>query len=225
MREYHARNGPFPTQPFYKDDEIELISEDALASEKLLPTKPEPIRIDRFIEKRFKIIPTTKDLPAGILGYTTFSTSGVKEIVIASAIDNDDDATTRRRARTTFAHEATHGLLHAHLFATTSTQAALPGQETATPQVMCRDDAPRHGYDGRWWEVQANKGMAALLLPRRLVRDALTDFLAPDGSLGLFTINDRTGASKHISATFDVNPIVARYRLDALFPASTQASL
>jgi Zn-dependent peptidase ImmA (M78 family) len=230
VREFATTNGPFPTQPFYEDEEIEHICEDELARNLLLPSEPSPVRIDRFIEKRFGITPTTRDLPPGVLGYTTFSNSGVKEIVIATAVDNDEDSTTRRRARTTFAHEASHGLLHAHLFASAFVQQRLVRASTDTPQVLCRDEplGPRRaGYDGRWWEVQANKGMAALLLPRQLVHKAIAPFVKKEGMLGLTILPEaeRETAARQLSDIFDVNPVVARYRLTALIPTTNQAVL
>lgn len=230
MKEFSTTNGPFPTQPFYEDDEIERICEDELARANLLPSEPGPVRIDRFIEKRFGITPTTRDLPPGVLGYTTFSGSGVKEIVIATTIDDDEDATTRRRARTTFAHEASHGLLHAHLFASAFLQQRLEHSSTDAPQVLCRDEPlgqRRAGYDGRWWEVQANKGMAALLLPRQLVHKAIAPFVKKEGMLGLTSLPEpeRETAARHLSNVFDVNPVVARHRLTALIPTTNQAVL
>lgn len=230
MKEVRTTSGPFPTRPFYENDDIERICEDELRLAKLLPTAPEPIRIDRFIEKRFHVVPEARDLPLGILGYTTFTEHGVKDIIVAASLETDDTTTNRRRARTTFAHEAGHGLLHSHLFATTTaSQRHLPGTNVEPHRVMCRHETlgRETGYDGRWWEFQANQAMAALLLPRRLVHHAITSFLNHEGLLGLDSLQapNRVPAARHLSDVFDVNPVVARHRLEALFPATVQASL
>jgi hypothetical protein len=229
VKEIRATSGPFPTRPFYEDKDIERICEDELRLVNLLPPEPAPVRIDRFIEKRFRVIPEARDLPPGVLGYTTFTASGVKEIVIAASLELDDNTTNQRRARTTFAHEAGHGLLHAHLFATTTHQQQLTGATSTNPQVMCRNEVldRETAYDGRWWEFQANQAMGALLLPQRLIHIAIAPFLTAEGQLGLTSLlaANREPAARHLSDIFDVNPVVARRRLDTLFPSTIQAAL
>src|SRR5665213_29794 len=90
---------------------------DELRKESLLPSSPEVIRIDRFIEKRFRVSPQYEVLPDGVLGFTRFGKNGVKAVVISAALDAEGGKVSERRVRTTMAHEAGHGLLHAHLFA------------------------------------------------------------------------------------------------------------
>ena len=48
----------------------------------IYPAEPSPIRIDRFIERRFNLQPTYEDLPNGLLGFTLFGAKGVEEIVV-----------------------------------------------------------------------------------------------------------------------------------------------
>jgi hypothetical protein len=98
--------------PFYEDREIEAICTDALREVGLLPTRPEAVRIDRFIEKRFGVVPTYEDLPDGVQGLTRFSQKGVREVVVAKALDDDSSTIAERRIRTTLAHEGGHCLLH-----------------------------------------------------------------------------------------------------------------
>ena len=73
MRRLRAATGPFQERPYFKDAEIERICLDALREVNLLPTSPEPIRVDRFIEKRFGVPPKYEDLPGGLLGLTIFT--------------------------------------------------------------------------------------------------------------------------------------------------------
>jgi hypothetical protein len=234
MRTYRAKSGPFAKQPFYKLDEIESICVEALTSVELFPVSPSPVRIDRFIEKRFKVQPTYDALPLGILGFTRFGTNGVEEIIVSQALDEEGTTAAERRLRTTLAHEGGHGLLHAHLFALGDCPDSLFAGELATdaPKIMCRDDAQTGGDSGkkppyRWWEFQANQAMGALLLPRSLVEKALEGSLEMRGLLGIPVLpsGSRESSIRMIADTFDVNPIVARIRLEALYPPSAEQQL
>lgn len=234
MKTFRASRGPFSQQPYYELSEVESICLDELIRTGLYPDAPQPIRIDRFIEKRFGFVPEYEDLPEGVLGFSQFTENGVEKIIVARTLDEDQSQSTQRRVRTTLAHEAGHVLLHAHLFAF-SKQTPLFGDqsEAGKPKVLCRevpDESNKQlpGYKGEWWEYQANMAMGALLLPRPLVEVTLKPFLAPSGSLGLSQIDEsrRSEAVASIAEVFDVNPIVARLRLNALYPVnSNQMSL
>lgn len=232
MRSFRARSGPTGEQLFFSLDEIERICLDALEAVGLLPTAPAPVVIDRFIEKRFKLSPSYEDLPEGVLGVTRFSTKGVEAIVVARALDEEGGTTNERRARTTLAHEAGHGLLHTSLFAGLDLTPPMFADlsDVDRPKVLCREpDAPgaaKGRYTGQWWEFQANQAMAALLLPRPLVAKAAEPFLVPQGTFGVTLPNDRRDrAARLLADTFDVNPVVVRLRLDALFPVHTTDQL
>jgi len=237
MRTFRAKSGPFPEQPFYEPAEVESMCLNELQRVGLYPADPCPIRIDRFIEKRFGIVPSYEDLPKGLLGLTRFSDQGVVEIVIANALDEEGTQSADRRLRTTLAHEGGHGLLHAHLFALGSRPDSLFEHELATdaPKILCRDEAvqgagrtakkPRY----RWWEYQANLAMSALLLPGTLVTKSLEPMLTAQGMLKRLSLpNDRReDAVDLLASLFDVNPVVARIRLEMLYPviASRQMAL
>ena len=235
MKTFRPKSGPFAEQPFYEEQEIENICRDELRKVQLYPSDPSPIRIDRFIEKRFGVQPTYEDLPPGLLGFTRFGPKGVEQIVVARALDDKGTATAERRLRTTLAHEGGHGLLHAHLFALESKPASLFGDGLApdAPKVLCRDG----GINGvgsqkgkppyRWWEFQANQAMGALLLPRGLVLEALQGLLLPQGQLGVPGLPSakREAAVLLLAETFDVNPVVARIRLDGLYPGAAGGQL
>src|SRR5260370_37965068 len=171
MKTFRSSKGPFSEIPFYTPEEIERICLDELEKLGLCPGEPSPIRIDRFIEKRFHIGPTYEDLPKGVLGFTRFGPKGVEEIVVARQLDEEGTVAADRRVRSTLAHESGHGLLQAHLFALGAHPKSLFGNglDPNVSKILCRDEAPAgrspgatRRYDGRWWEFQANQAMGAL---------------------------------------------------------------
>jgi len=234
MKTFRAKSGPFAEQPYYKDDEIESICLNELRSVALLPATPERIRIDRFIEKRFSVTPQYEDLTDGVLGLTTFGAKGVQEIVVARALDDEGSKPAERRIRSTLAHEAGHGLLHAHLFALGQATRPLFGDfsDPNAPKVLCRDipdkrHAAKRAYDGRWWEFQANRVIGALLLPRPLVEQALEPFCIARGSLGARALDPgrRLEAAESLARDFDVNLVVARIRVEGMHPIDDEKQL
>src|SRR6266849_9353907 len=114
---------------------------DELQKINLYPAVPSPVRIDRFVEKRFGVVPTYEDLPSGLLGFTRFGSKGVEEIVVAKALDHEGTQPAERRLRTTLAHEGGHGLLHAHLFVLGSRPDSLFGDGLAhdAQKILCRE--------------------------------------------------------------------------------------
>lgn len=230
MKTYRAKNGPFTERPYYSDSDVEEICSTELRTVGLYPDTPSPIRIDRFIEKRFKVVPAYDDLGTKILGMTMFGASGVTAIIISRALEEEGTAVAERRIRTTLAHEAGHGLLHTHLFTIAMQNKPLFGDFTdpAKPKVLCRDEgeaSPK--YQGQWWEYQANQAIGSLLMPKLLVEKAVENFSIPTGLFG-FRSFDRVKleeAVKELAAIFNVNSAVARIRLDQLFPASKNQQL
>jgi hypothetical protein len=93
-------------------------------------------------------------------------------------------------------------------------------------RILCRDEDIRPAtkkprYNGRWWEWQANRAIGGFLLPKILVRQTCARFMEsskvtkspwlPDGA--------RDAAEREVANVFDVNSVVARIRLDEMFPA------
>lgn len=184
MKNLRASAGPFAERPYFEPAEIEEICREALCSVALYPAEPSPVRIDRFVEKRFGVHPIYEDLPSGLLGYTEFGANGIQRIVIGRALDDEGTRTAERRVSTTLAHEGGHGLLHAHLFALGVDVASLfgEGMDVRGSKIMCRSEVlPADGgsrprkYDGRWWEFQANQAIGGLLLPGPLVERCLAN--------------------------------------------------
>ncbi len=231
MRTRSIADGPFRERPYYSLDEIEQMCWDELHKAGLYPETPSRIRIDRFVEKRFNVSITYDDLPKGLLGFTEFGPKGVVAVVVSKTLD-DGYQSSERRIRTTLAHESGHGLLHTYLLALgAETRSMFEGAVDDRHRLLCREDASSNWkpgkYDGKWWEHQANLAMSSLLLPRGLVDLALDRMLNSSGSLGVKTVasDRRNDAVNTLAGVFDVNPVVARIRLDALYPESAQLTL
>lgn len=227
MKNLRSHAGPFAERPFYRDHEIEEICLEALRATDCLPDGPRPIRIERFITKRFGVTPDYDSLPEGVLGYTKFGPKGVQGIYVERTLIEEGTAVAERRVNTTLAHEAGHGLLHAHLFALDLPNPSLFGNDPdcSGAKILCRDDTLAPGrssnsYDGRWWEFQANKAMGALLLPKRLVEQCIESFLVSRGTFGRRTLDSagRQKAVRLVAETFEVNPVVAKIRIALMYP-------
>jgi hypothetical protein len=234
MKNFRPKSGPFEERPYYELQEIERICEDALRQVDLFPASPTPIRIDRFIEKRFGVTPVYEELDKGVLGFTEFGPKGVQSVVVARRLDEEGTKPAERRIRTTLAHEAGHGLLHAHLFVLAQQNKPLFGDFTKSnaPKILCRDVpnaslAHLPGYNNRWWEYQANRAIGALLLPRALVQSAIAHLLSTEGLTGFQALcaSNLDPATKLLAETFDVNPIVGRIRLQEMYPQDDQRHL
>jgi len=232
MRTYRAAKGPLKERPYYSLKEIEDICADELRKVDLYPKTPEPIRIERFIEKRFGIHPEYAELPEGLLGYTKFGPRGAEEIVVSRVLSEERSKVAERQVNSTLAHEAGHGLLQAHLFVLEQerlTSLFGDGVDPHVPKILCREHsaAKGKGYDGRWWEFQANQAIGALLLPKPLVLKVLAEFTTPTGALGVTQLDSskRQEATRKIVEIFDVNPPVARIRLSELYPEDKSKQL
>jgi hypothetical protein len=197
---------------------------DALANAGFLPSEPGKVRIDRFIEKQFEVPIIFEALGDNVLGFTEFGPTGVAAIHVAESTSGT--RAEERRINSTLAHEAGHGLMHAHLFALDLDYRNLfeNDPDVTKSRVLCRDEhdirKSKRRYDGRWWELQANRAIGAFLLPKELFLKFMEPFLRQEGTLGIAVLpsNRRDEAAVAAAETFDVNPAVARIRLNSLFP-------
>lgn len=231
MRYVPTTVGPFPERPYFTNDEIERICTEELMLVDLLPHSPGPVRIERFIEKRFGISEEYEDLDDGILGMTQFGSEGVQRIIVARSLEEDDSDVAARQIRTTLAHEAGHGLLHASMFVDGNQQKLFGDlSDPVQPKVLCRSRALESGtklYNGEWWEYQANRVIGGLLMPRDLVVCALKKYLVLNGALGTVSLNrfSKEEAVAVLSVVFDVNPAVSRIRLETLFKMGNDSQM
>jgi hypothetical protein len=151
-------------------------------------------------------------------------------MVVARVLADEGTAPAERRINTTLAHEAGHCLLHAHLFAMEASPITLFGADavanSTASKILCRDGQRVGSCDGKWWEYLANQAIGALLLPRKLVRQAADQF-SSHGKTLLPTIapDARDLLTKELVVVFDVNRIVADIRIAERFPETYQLKL
>lgn len=238
MKRLRSLKGPFEEQYFFEPDEIDEMCLEALQKAGYLPVTPQPIKIERFIETYFKCFTGYEELPAGVLGCTQFNDNGtIKAVTVSSEFDDGSDAS-RRRERATWAHEGGHCLMHPALFMSSQSQRQLSlsahkSESTIFQEkrILCRDTDVSQGegrkkrYDGKWWEWQANRAIGGFLLPKNLVHLSLASLLqesivykTPSLPVAL-----RVKAEQEMAKVFDVNPVVARIRLQEIFPAQNAA--
>lgn len=229
MKSFRATTGPFAERPYYELDEIERICTEELQGAELYPARPEPVRIERFIEKRFHVSPTYEAMTPGLLGYTRFNRDRIEAIVVSRLLCDEGTRSADRRISTTLAHEAGHGLLHGYLFVVgEDTRSLFHGDVDVEPKrILCRDEGVKSSYRGRWWEFQANQAMGALLLPQGLVQQCLDRLVERRGALGRTVLpgGRRGDAVALVAETFEVNPVVARIRLGELYPEHEEGQL
>ena len=154
MRKVRTPSGPFPFQLYFEDlGEIDEICLKALKRQSLLPSRPAPIRIERFVEKEFKTALRYEDLGPDNLGCTIFNSSGaVEAILVSRSLEEQNTIPAHRRVRSTVAHEAGHGLLHGSLFIYDHS----PDFGESQRRILCRTEdilvETQRSNRGRWWE-------------------------------------------------------------------------
>jgi len=222
MRERHDPVSPFGVTLWFDKGEIDEICLQVLRDQKCLPDEPCPIEIENFIERQWCPVEYLDGLGDAVLGFTQFAQDGKVLRMGASSSLYDGGKAGGRRARSTLAHEAGHGLLHAQLFINPPRTDLFPEgmYDSARRQIMCRERDMATGYKGKWWEYQANQAIGGLLLPRPLMRKAMAPFLESQGLLGQSALaeRDRENAVLEIARVFDVNPAAARIRVSELYP-------
>jgi hypothetical protein len=237
----NSDRGPFLRKLFIPEARFEAIAVEALCEQRLMPEKPEAIRIERFIEKRWGFPEHYEELPEDVLGRAVFSSEGLERIEINRSFEADTSVPGRRRLRSTLAHEAAHGIVHTPLW-----QEVLGAgrQELLLPELECEfSSIGSTGFNCRasvitdnqtarteWWEFQANRLMSCLLLPMRLVlqiaerhrasieaefeRNPYTDWRKVPSFPQIFPC---VRLIQEVADIFDVNPRMVGIRLDPWF--------
>ena len=230
MREAAAPGKPFGRRLYCAEGEIDQICSDALEAVGCLPSTPAPIEIELFIEKCFGCTVAYGDLEPAVLGFAMFGSGGTVELVGAARSLFNDGPVGERRVRSTLAHEAGHGLLHARLFSGALEPHPLLDDsfDYERRRIICRQEdltAGPGGYDGKWWEWQANQAIGGLLSPQRLVAACVEPLMDTSSLAPALPTPKRDRAARQVAATFEVNLTVARIGIGSVFPPGEQLSL
>ena len=215
MHPYRDKNGL--SQLWLSEEEIDDIVEGELGKAGLMPTFENcRVNIDGFVEHHLQaILDIGATLDADVLGVTELRPGEPASILINreltdAAFEVDEYSGTLGRWRATVAHEASHVLLHRPLFELNVDQQSLFGDVNADdPVIRCfkRDSSfGGRSTDPREW--QANKGMAALLMPRSVFGEA---------ARSAFSTNVTAKAIvERLARRFEVSREAARIRLSTL---------
>lgn len=228
MKSYRGPDGS--ERIWYEDSEIEQMMESELRTASLLPTMDAPVvDIERFIERHLRAaLDQYAELDAATLGVTEFFVGDSPKISInqeltGSALDDGESAPgILGRWRATLAHEASHVLLHRFIYELAAKNLSLfgPGDEgqfasKRLHRCLKRDASYRPVSD--WREVQANKGMAALLMPQRLFLEAArSEIRAAYPLKNQIPPGGESGVAVKLATRFKVSRQAARIRLETL---------
>jgi IrrE N-terminal-like domain len=220
MRNYRGPEGD--ERIWYDESDIEQIMEDELRRGGLRPSADAPaVDIEAFIEDHLRAsLDQHAALDATVLGLTEFEVGKAPAVRIngdltGSAMDGDwTPPGVKGRWRATLAHEASHIVLHRSLYELNPDQTAMFADDSRTTgpvllRCLKRDVAPCRAR-GDWREVQANRGMAALLMPKTLFVKAANRELGHFGDGGL------DGMARRLAQQFEVSREAARIRLATL---------
>ena len=202
--------------------------EDEARKAGLVATVDDPaVDLEAFLERHLgATLDQYASLPADVLGQTVFEPAQPVRVAInadlTGVLDDGGGLSDLGRWRATLAHEAAHVLLHRVVFEIPLSEDTLFDLEPqTTPTLMrClkRDVSPgRRASD--WREFQANQGMAALLMPRKLFSSIANDELAAL-ELPPFPLSDRSLNAdrliRRVAARFDVSRQATEIRLRSL---------
>jgi len=217
---------------WFDPDEIERMMEAELRKAALLPKADAPaVDVEAFIAKlpKTRMEQYAEGLPENVLGLTEFLPDGNCQIRIrrelSQEVDREDECPPGilGRWRATMAHEASHVLMHRILFLDAGQQPLFTNTNPEKAKALFRCSAAdvlfRTSSRSDSHEVQANMGMAALLMPRTLFKQIATEAINvagfPSGILPHG--NDREPAVvAGLAQRFEVSKQAAAIRLQTL---------
>lgn len=218
-----------PQASYLTIEQIEQEVEYQLHHARLMPSEAGPVDIETFLEGYLKVcLDQHAILDSDVLGLTYIPPGERPHVLInrdlTLAFEEDESPLgVRGRWRATCAHEGAHVIFHRSDLEAVSRQHTLffdtePAvSDIALPRQIClkRDFGRVKGKTNRR-EIQANLGMAALLMPRplfepvaRIVAEEIKPLpLSPEQRLIMMV--------KHLAPLFEVSKMAARIRLEAL---------
>ncbi|HNP62451.1 MAG TPA: ImmA/IrrE family metallo-endopeptidase [Woeseiaceae bacterium] len=218
-----------------------------LVRAKLLPHAEDDdltVDIEAFVENHLGLpLDQYAELEPDVLGVTDFVPNERPRVSISrdltgSALD-EDDATPGLvgRWRATVAHEASHVLLHRHIFELDDNQGSLfrmpkhdHGHGHGQLQRCLKRDVGYERPISDWKEIQANMGMGVLLMPKSVFQKAAraeTELLGIGENSILSGSNEHLALIDRLARRFTVSKQATRIRLDkfGIVHAAAQATL
>ena len=185
MEDYRSASGE--RRLWFSVGEIEDIMEGELRRAGYMPTASDPVvDLEKFLEFGLRVkLDVHAPLEPGVLGTTDFVRNNRPLVSIQAGLTDEAEKEyplhgTRGRWRATLAHEGAHVVLHRRLFEAPAEQGSLFDlDEFDTPRMMrclARDVSFRRCHSD-WKEVQANYGMAALLMPAGIFRAVVREIV------------------------------------------------
>ncbi len=166
------------------------------------------IDIERFIDElrseRIEYEPEAADLPDNVLGETQFNPDGSRLIRISSGLYCQRNSLLNKgRFRFTCAHEGFHAMCHSRLF-------RKGGSLICSGQHVREDMVESTLVSADFTEWQANRGAAALLMPRSIFRENVKSIRRTVG------ISNVDSLVQNLATRFDVSKRSVQIRLQTL---------
>jgi hypothetical protein len=216
MRTTRDPRSPWGIRLWFEEEEFDEIMDGVRERAGDVFAEGRGVDVEEVLMRIYEVCPDYLDLPRGVLGRTVFYADGRMDIHLSRGLSERAEHATvaRRRLRSTMAHECGHIALHRVL------QLEAVGV-TQAPAILCRAVALDRGDDraGDWWEYQANRAMASLLMPRDLIGSVLSMALGARGheSLeGALAAGEGNETLRGLSQVFDVSFEMSLYRLGGL---------
>lgn len=231
MKKIPDKERKFPYRIWFENGEIDSLMENHLLgfSKKVRQIKEPPVPIDLFVEKYLGVdfdnyaeIKTAKE---NILGATCFLDNGRIAIKIDKSVTElaDSDENTGRY-NFTVCHEAFHAIYHKELFVQDKNQIEFSGLEKKR-RIEClgRDFgvfSERKNSTTPWWEIQANMGAAALLMPKTMFLEYFVNERNAHGVMDNYKLVSQKDTLYsvicYLSNTFGASMEAVRIRLNQL---------
>ncbi len=218
MRTTRDPRSPWGVRLWFEDAEFDEIMDGVRQRAGEVYAEGRGVDVEEVLMRVYAIDPDYLELPRGVLGRTVFHANGMVDVHVSRGLSEraERGRVARQRLRSTMGHECGHLALHRNL------QLGAPGAApTEAPAILCRAPAvkPKGGRVGAWWEYQANRAMASLLMPRDLTNAALSRILLARGHESLQkALESERGPEVlgELSRIFDVSFEMALYRLGDL---------
>jgi hypothetical protein len=218
MKTSRDPRSPWGVRLWFDDAEFDEIMDRVRQRAGDVYTEGRGVDVEEVLMKVYGIDPDYLELPRGVLGRTVFNTNGIMDVHLSRGLSEraERSRVARQRLRSTMGHECGHVALHRTL-----QLGALGVAPTDAPAILCRASAFKKdsGRAGEWWEYQANRAMASLLMPKDLVGGVLCRILSAHGHDRVETaleVGEGPEILRELTRIFDVSFEVALYRLGDL---------